>query len=109
MVPDFEFSLAAAKSYPTLAGLRLLVGAGEALGQGLVFYLSLWYKKDELVTRLAVFFSMSAVASSLSGLIAYGVLKHMAHAHGIAAWQWLFIIEGTYPRKRADSSACLSC
>lgn len=62
--------------------------------------MSLWYNRKELVTRTAIAFSMSAVASSFSGLIAYGVQKNLRDAQGIAAWQWIFIIEGMAPLAR---------
>ena len=40
------------------------------------------------------------VASFSSGLISYGVGKHLSDAHGLKAWKWLFIVEG------APSIAC---
>lgn len=40
-----------------------------------------------------VYWSTTA-AGLIHGLIAYGVGKHLDGAHGIEAWQWLFIVEG---------------
>jgi len=44
-------------NYSGLVGLRFLLGLAEAgLYPGVVFYMSCWYKRTELGTRVAVFF-----------------------------------------------------
>lgn len=88
------YRLSIANNYSTVVGLRILIGAGEAFIQAAPLYLSLWYKRDELAMRGAIFFSMSAVAGSLNGLIAYGVLENLNGVYGRAAWRWIFLIEG---------------
>lgn len=48
-------------------GLRFLLGLAEAgLYPGVVFYMSCWYKRSELGTRVAVFFSSATVAGAFS-------------------------------------------
>lgn len=37
---------------------------------------------------------MTPVAGAISGVISYGVGKHLDGASGLQSWQWLFIIEG---------------
>ena len=86
--------LSVANNYPTIAGLRILIGAGEAFIQAAPLYLTLWYKRDELAKRAAIVFSMSALAGSMNGLIAYGVLENLNGLYGRAAWRWIFLIEG---------------
>ena len=86
--------LSLSKSYGTVVGLRVCVGVGEAFIQAAPLYLTLWYKRNELASRAAIFFSMSAVAGAFNGIIAYGIEKNMDGAHGLAAWKWIFIIEG---------------
>lgn len=86
---------AAANSYSALAGLRFGVGMGEAFLQAGVIYLSLWYKRNELATRGAWFFSTSALAGAFNGLVGYGIFKNLNGAHGLPAWKWIFLIEGT--------------
>lgn len=49
----------------------------------------MWYKRNT-----AIMFSTSAVAGAFSGLIAYGIEKNIDGAEGLAAWKWIFIIEG---------------
>jgi MFS family permease len=87
-------SISVAKSYPTVVGLRVLVGAFEAFVNAAPLYLSLWYRRDELATRGAIFFATSAVAGSFNGIIAYGIGRNLNGAKGMAAWKWLFLIEG---------------
>jgi MFS family permease len=83
-----------AKSYSTVVGLRVLVGASESFVNAAPLYLSLWYKREELATRGAIFFATSAIAGSFNGIIAYGIQQHLDGAMGRAAWRWLFLIEG---------------
>lgn len=56
-------------------------------------YLSSWYKTNELATRLAWFWGAQALASSVSGLIAFGVFR-MRGLYGLEGWRWLFIFDG---------------
>ncbi len=58
-----------------------------------VYYLSLWYKTDEIAARIAMFYSTSAIAGFLGGLLAYGVLQ-LDGVGGLRGWQWLFLSEG---------------
>ncbi|KIY01719.1 uncharacterized protein Z520_01857 [Fonsecaea multimorphosa CBS 102226] len=90
----FNTLICVAKSYQAVAGLRVGVGVGEAFLQAGPLYLSLWYKRDELATRGAIFFGMSAVAGAFNGIIAYGIEKNLNGADGWLAWRWLFLIEG---------------
>ncbi|KFY91883.1 hypothetical protein V500_04415 [Pseudogymnoascus sp. VKM F-4518 (FW-2643)] len=84
-----------ATNYATILALRLLLGCGQAYVQFLTIYISLWYKRDEVAFRTAIFFSCSTISGSFSGLIAYGIQKYLTFAKtGRAPWSWLFIIEG---------------
>ena len=87
-------AMAAVTSKTGLIALRLLLGACEAgFFPGVVFYLSLWYRTDEIATRIAYFYSTSAIAGFVGGLVAYGVLQ-MGGVGGLRGWQWLFLLEG---------------
>ncbi len=59
--------------------------------------MSFWYTYTELCRRGAIFYSAAALAGSFNGLIAYGIEKNLAGAHGWTAWQWLFLVEGVLP------------
>ncbi|CAL1699503.1 unnamed protein product [Somion occarium] len=58
---------------------------------GIPLYLSFWYTKHEMGTRMAYWFGFAAVAGAFGGLIAFGV-QHAQTA--ISNWRLLFIIEG---------------
>ncbi|KAG0094369.1 hypothetical protein BGZ93_007316 [Podila epicladia] len=73
---------------------RALVGMFEAgYIPGIAIYLTGYYKKSELGVRLSIFWSTLAVANSVAGVLAYGIL-HMRGVAGHAGWRWLFLFEG---------------
>ncbi|KAI8092875.1 putative MFS transporter [Halteromyces radiatus] len=77
-----------------LIACRFFLGIFECgVGPSLPFFLSLWYQKDELALRVAIYFGSSTLAGAFSGAIAYGVLATLNGAHGIAGWRWIFIVE----------------
>ncbi|KAK0701307.1 major facilitator superfamily domain-containing protein [Lasiosphaeris hirsuta] len=83
-----------ARSWQTIAGLRVVVGAFEAFIQGAPLYLTFWYKPHELATRGAIFLSMTSIAGSANGLIAYAIQTTMDGRYGRPAWRWIFLVEG---------------
>ncbi len=44
---------------------------------------------------MAIFYSGSLISGAFGNLIAAGILSGLAGARGLAAWQWLYIIEGS--------------
>ncbi|KAK9457079.1 major facilitator superfamily domain-containing protein [Dipodascopsis uninucleata] len=85
----------AVQSYGALVAIRFLIGFFEAVFYpGVVFYLSCWYTKYEIAKRSAIFVCGSWMSGAFSGLISYAVLKDLDGKRGLAAWRWLFIIEG---------------
>jgi len=99
------------KSYPSLVVCRFLLGAAEAgFFPAAVLITSSWYVKTELGTRIALFYTMSALAGAFSGLLAYLIAK-MDGTGGYEVslllssnksmlirfskgWRWIFILEG---------------
>jgi MFS family permease len=82
------------KNYGGLITVRVLLGATEAgLYPGIVFYITSWYKRSEMGTRVAVFFSSATVAGAFSGLLAAAISK-MDGIGGRTGWEWIFILEG---------------
>lgn len=61
----------------------------------MLFYLSKWYTKTELSLRMAIFYSGSLISGAFGNLIAAGILSGLSGARGMAAWQWLYVIEGS--------------
>ena len=82
----------AVQSYSALLGIRVLLGAAEAVFfPGVLYFLSAWYTKRELGKRYAGLFIGQQLGNGFGGLIAAGVLK-MDGLHGIRGWRWLFIL-----------------
>ncbi|GAA5817408.1 hypothetical protein MFLAVUS_010954 [Mucor flavus] len=77
-----------------LIACRFFLGVFETgVGPSTPLFLSFWYQRDELATRVAIYFGSSTVAGAFAGAIAYGVLGTLEGAHGLAGWRWLFIVE----------------
>lgn len=55
--------------------------------------LNKWYTKYELATRLALFYTSSALSGAFSGLLAYAIAK-MDGVAGQEGWRWIFLLEG---------------
>ncbi|KAG0235622.1 hypothetical protein BGW41_000723 [Actinomortierella wolfii] len=73
---------------------RAFVGMFEAgYIPGIAIYLTTYYKRAEMAFRLSIFWSTLAIANSVAGILAYGIL-HMRGIAGLAGWKWLFLIEG---------------
>ena len=55
--------------------------------------ISKWYVKNETQTRIALFYTASALAGAFSGLLAFGIAK-MDGVGNFEGWRWIFILEG---------------
>ncbi|KAH7390305.1 MFS nicotinic acid transporter-like protein [Cadophora sp. MPI-SDFR-AT-0126] len=73
---------------------RFFLGVTESgLFPGVVFYLSMWYKRTETHYRVALFFSAASLAGAFGGILAFGIAK-MDGVGGYQGWRWIFILEG---------------
>ncbi|KAE8375048.1 major facilitator superfamily domain-containing protein [Aspergillus bertholletiae] len=73
---------------------RTALGIAESgLFPGVVFYLSMWYKRNEQHYRVALFFSAASLAGAFGGVLAWGI-GHMRGVGGYNGWRWIFILEG---------------
>ena len=80
-------------SYAALVALRVLLGAFEAgVLPGIVYVTSMYYKRHEYQKRMSFFFCSTVVAGAFGGLLAYAIAG--LGRPGMAAWRWIFIIEG---------------
>ena len=51
---------------------RFFLGVAEAgLFPGVVFYLSMWYRREEQQYRISLFFSAAALAGAFGGILAW--------------------------------------
>lgn len=81
-------------SFGGLVGLRMVLGACESgFYPGIIFFLSLWFRREERALRISIIACGSSIAGLLGGLLAYGALQ-IQDFLGIVGWQWLFLIEG---------------
>ncbi|KAH9847409.1 MFS general substrate transporter [Lenzites betulinus] len=86
-------------NYAGFIALRVMLGVAEAgLYPGIIFYLSCWYKRNELGARLGVFISSATLAgafvtTTLGGLLA-AAIHNMDGIGGRPGWAWIFILEG---------------
>ncbi|KAK5121435.1 hypothetical protein LTR85_005268 [Meristemomyces frigidus] len=82
-----------ASSWPLLMVLRALLGIGEAAFVGIPFYLSFFFRKDELAFRIGLFISAAPLATSFASSLAW-VIVGLGNKTGIASWRLLFLLEG---------------
>jgi MFS family permease len=80
-------------SWAGMLVLRALLGIGEAAFVGIPFYLSFFFKKDELAFRVGLFVSAAPLATSFASTLAW-VIVSIGDRTGIASWRLLLLIEG---------------
>lgn len=81
-------------NFASLVLLRALLGIGEAaFSPGVPFYLSLFYRRDELAFRTGLFISAAPLATSFASSLAWLITKASANIP-IAPWRMLFLFEG---------------
>ncbi|GAA5836663.1 hypothetical protein JCM11251_002690 [Rhodosporidiobolus azoricus] len=81
-------------SYGGLVAVRLMLGLCEGgLFPGLVLYLSMFYRRRELQTRISLFFGAASLSGAFSGLLAAAIIN-MDGVGGKAGWRWIFYLEG---------------
>ncbi|KAF7618476.1 putative allantoate permease [Aspergillus flavus] len=86
---------AATQSTPGILLVRFFLGFVEApFFPGAVYYLSCWYTKREIGVRMALLVCGILLSNAFAGLISAGILSGMGGVAGLAAWRWLFILEG---------------
>ncbi|TGO06892.1 hypothetical protein BTUL_0412g00050 [Botrytis tulipae] len=84
---------AIATSFAGLLVLRTLLGIGEAGFTGIPFYLSFFFKREELAFRTGIFLSAAPLATSFASSLAWGIVK-LGERSPIAPWRLLFLVEG---------------
>lgn len=81
-------------SFGGMLVLRLLLGITEAaFGPGVPFYLSSFYRREELAFRIALFVSAASLATSFASAFAWVITK-VSRDGPIAPWRMLFLVEG---------------
>jgi len=80
-------------SFAGLLVLRTLLGIGEAGFAGIPFYLSFFFKREELALRTGFFISAAPLATSFASTLAWAIVK-IGESCPIAPWRLLFLVEG---------------
>lgn len=84
-----------ATSFPFLLTLRALLGISEAaFGPGVPFYLSFFFRREELALRTGLFISAAPLATSFASSLAWLITKVGEKSEMIAPWRMLFLVEG---------------
>ncbi|KAI8665100.1 MFS domain-containing protein [Fusarium sp. Ph1] len=82
------------QNFSGLVASRFMLGVAEAgFFPGAVYIISQWYMPNEVQTRIAIFYSASALAGALSGLLAFGITR-MDGVGNLEGWRWIFLLEG---------------
>ena len=77
--------MGAVKSYGGLIACRMLLGACEGgMFGGLILYLSMFYKRHQLMFRLGVFYCAAPLSGAFGGLLATGLAQ--IKFHGYNGW-----------------------
>lgn len=86
------------KSYDGLLAARFFLGIFEGgTMPGIAFFLSCFYKRHELMTRVGFFISGSSMAGAFGGLLATGLSKIPewgASSMKMHTWRNIFFFEG---------------
>ncbi|KAK4631280.1 hypothetical protein CLAFUR4_02619 [Fulvia fulva] len=87
-------SMGAVKSYGGLIACRHLLGAceGGMFGGG-TLYLSMFYKRHQLMFRLGVLYCAAPLSGAFGGLLATGLAE--IRFGGYDGWPWIFFVEGS--------------
>ncbi|KXT15565.1 hypothetical protein AC579_9957 [Pseudocercospora musae] len=86
--------MGAVKSYGGLIACRLLLGACEGgMFGGIILYLSMFYRRHDLMFRLGVFYCAAPLSGAFGGLLATGLAQ--IHYGSYRSWPWIFFVEGS--------------
>ncbi|KAH6692276.1 MFS transporter [Plectosphaerella plurivora] len=81
-------------NFAGLVVARIFIGIFEAgMFPGCLFLISSWYRRHELLSRMAWFMVANDIAGSISGLLGAG-LGSLNGTGGYSGWSWIFWIEG---------------
>ena len=82
------------KTFPQLCGVRFVLGIAECgMLPSIAYYFSRWYRKDEIVFRLALYIVAAPLAGAVGGLLAYGVFQ-LSSIGSLTDWRMLFFVDG---------------
>ncbi|KAI1635233.1 major facilitator superfamily domain-containing protein [Biscogniauxia mediterranea] len=91
----FTLATAWAPNAKTVFALRFFLGAFESTSwPGIVNLIFNWYTPTELGKRLAIFGVSGVAGNMFLGILQAALYRNLNGVHGLAGWQWLFIVSG---------------
>ncbi|CAG8546466.1 8246_t:CDS:2, partial [Scutellospora calospora] len=85
--------MALVKSFYSLMVARFILGVFEAgLVPGVVYYITLWYKRYEQSFRMGIILSGAPIAGAFSGLLTYAIVSINGENSILKGWQLVFTI-----------------
>jgi ACS family tartrate transporter-like MFS transporter len=74
--------------------VRVLLGAAEAgFFPGMIFFMTLWFPRQYRARMFGTFNIAVPLSSVIGAPISGLVLEYLNGLHGLAGWQWMFILE----------------
>jgi MFS family permease len=74
--------------------LRFALGLAEAgLFPGVILYLTYWFPAQRRGKIIALFMTGIPMSGVIGGPLSGWILHSLSGAHGLAGWQWLFLVE----------------
>uniref|UniRef100_A0A0B7K8I7 Major facilitator superfamily (MFS) profile domain-containing protein n=1 Tax=Bionectria ochroleuca TaxID=29856 RepID=A0A0B7K8I7_BIOOC len=81
-------------NFGELVACRVLVGVFESgFLASVIYYISLWYTRTELASRIGIFYAALTSSSAFGGLLAFGMFQ--LNSKKYFQWSYLFILEGS--------------
>ncbi|QYD68190.1 MFS transporter [Paraburkholderia edwinii] len=75
--------------------MRFLLGVAEAgFFPAIVLYLTYWFPASRRSKMTALFMTGIPMSGVIGGPLSGWLMTELAGAHGMAGWQWLFLLEG---------------
>ncbi len=84
---------ALATSWKYMLVVRIFLGMGEAAFVGIPFYLSFFFRREELAFRVGLFIAAAPLATTFASSLAWAIVS-IGDRTGIASWRLLFLVEG---------------
>jgi len=75
--------------------LRFVTGVFEAgFFPGIVLYFTNWYPSSRRGRIMGLFMSAIPISGLLGSPLSGWMMQHFADTHGLAGWQWMFLLQG---------------
>ncbi len=75
--------------------LRFLLGVFEAgFAPGMILYLTYWYSPARMARTMAIVMAAGPIGGLVGGPLSSWAMTALAGVHGLAGWQWMFVVEG---------------